>query len=250
MDLIGSLSEIQAVILAGGLGTRLRPAVADRPKVLAPVLGRPWALFLLDQLADGGIRQVILLTGYKAGQVQEEIGDAYRGMRLTYSTESTPLGTAGAVCAALPLLTGAAILLMNGDSYCAVDLAALREFHERRQADISMVLARSADASRFGMVRVDTVERVVAFEEKTQSGGGWINAGVYFLARSLIEEIAPRRQVSLEKEMFSGWIDRKAFYAYRTDGPFLDIGTPESYAQAAAFFGGGARDEGCEGRGR
>jgi NDP-sugar pyrophosphorylase family protein len=236
MAMIGSLSDVHAVILAGGLGTRLRPAVADLPKVLAPVLGRPWLLFILDQLAGADIRQVVLLTGHKAGQVRDEIGDHYRGMRLTYSPEPTPLGTAGAVRAALPCLTGDAILLMNGDSYCAVDLNALCEFHSRQHADISMVLARSSDASRFGMVRVDTQERVIAFDEKTQSGGGWINAGVYFLAKSLIEEIAPHRQVSLEKEMFPHWIGRRAAYAFRTEGPFLDIGTPESYAQAAAFF--------------
>jgi NDP-sugar pyrophosphorylase family protein len=236
MAMIGNLSEIQAVILAGGLGTRLRPAVADLPKVLAPVLGRPWLLFLLDQLAGADIRQVVLLTGYKAGQVQEEIRDTYRGMCLTYSAEPTPLGTAGAVRAALPCLTGDAILLMNGDSYCAVDLSALREFHCRQHADITMVLAQVSDASRFGTVRIDVDERVIAFDEKTQSGGGWINAGVYFLAKSLIEEIAPRRQVSLEKEMFLRWIGRQAVYAFRTDAPFLDIGTPESYAQAAEFF--------------
>src|SRR6516225_2760963 len=97
MAMIGSLSDVHAVILAGGLGTRLRPAVADLPKVLAPVLGRPWVLFLLDQLAGAGLRHVVLLTGYKAGQVRDEIGDHYRGMHLTYSTEPTPLGTAGAV---------------------------------------------------------------------------------------------------------------------------------------------------------
>jgi NDP-sugar pyrophosphorylase family protein len=236
MALIASLSEVQAVILAGGLGTRLRPAVADLPKVLAPVLGRPWVLFLLDQLAGAGLRHVVLLTGYKAGQVRDEIGDHYRGMHLTYSTEPTPLGTAGAVRAALPFLTGDAILLMNGDSYCGVNLDALRAFHCRRNADISMVLAQVSDASRFGTVRMDTDERVIGFDEKTQSGSGWINAGIYFLAKPLIEKIAPHRPVSLEKEMFPRWIGRTAFYAFRTDGPFLDIGTPEWYAQATAFF--------------
>jgi D-glycero-alpha-D-manno-heptose 1-phosphate guanylyltransferase len=228
---------MQAVVLAGGLGTRLRPVVADWPKVLATVHGRPWAMFLLDQLANAGIRQVVLLTGFKADQVQNALGEVYRGMRLVYSRESTPLGTAGAVRAALPLLINRAILLMNGDSYCAVDLAALREFHFRREADFSMVLAQSPDASRFGTVRVREDGRVVGFEEKTQSAGGWINAGIYLMATSLIAEIAPHRQISLEKEMFPPWIGRKAFYGFHTNGRFLDIGTPESYAQATAFFG-------------
>jgi len=236
MDRDGSLSDVQAVVLAGGLGTRLRAAVADRPKVLAPIHGRPWVTFLLNQLADAGVRHVVMLTGFKADQVQNALGDDYRGMRLVYAQESTPLGTAGAVRAALPLLTSPAILLLNGDSYCAADLADLREFHGRREADLTIVVARSPDASRFGTVRAQEDGRVVGFEEKTQSAGGWINAGIYLLATTLIAEIAPHRHVSLEKEMFPAWIARKAFYAFHTDGRFLDIGTPESYAQATAFF--------------
>jgi NDP-sugar pyrophosphorylase family protein len=229
--------DVTGVLLAGGLGTRLRAVVADRPKVLAPVHGRPWVTFLLDQLANAGLRQVVMLTGYNAEQVHHALGDAYAGMRLTYSTERTPLGTAGALRAALPLLKRRTILLMNGDSYCAANLAELHEFHCRCEADISMVLARSSDPSRFGAVVVDREGRVIAFEEKRQSsGGGWINAGVYLMATRLVQAIPLGRPVSLERESFPAWVGRKSFFGFSCEGPFLDIGTPESYARAATFF--------------
>jgi NDP-sugar pyrophosphorylase family protein len=228
--------NVKAVILAGGLGTRLRSAVADRPKVLALVHGRPWVTFLLDQLVRAGIRETILLTGYRAELVQDALGNEYAGMRLVHSPERTPLGTAGALRGALSLLTNRSVLLMNGDSYCAVDFSALCEFHRRREADISMVLARCPDPARFGSVCLETDGRVAGFEEKAQSQtGGLINAGVYAMATSLIEEIPANRQVSLEKEMFPAWVGSKAFYGFQTDGRFLDIGIPESYAQAATF---------------
>jgi NDP-sugar pyrophosphorylase family protein len=229
--------NVQAAILAGGLGTRLRSAVADRPKVLALVHGRPWITLLLDQLAGVGIRETILLTGYKAERVHEALGTKYAGMRLRHSAETTPLGTAGALRGALPFLTNPSVLLMNGDSFCDVDLPAFYDFHRRQEADISMVLARCPDPARFGSVRMETDGRVATFAEKAQSfGSGWINAGIYEMETSLIEEIPANRQVSLEKEMFPAWIGSKAFYGFQTEGRFIDIGTPESFAQAAAFI--------------
>ena len=121
--------DVTAAILAGGLGTRLRPAVADRPKVLAPVGGRPYLTYLLDQLAGAGVREVVLLTGYAADEVRDALGDRYGRMRLRYSVEPAPLGTAGALRLALPLLAAPAVLLLNGDSYCDADLGAFRRSH-------------------------------------------------------------------------------------------------------------------------
>src|SRR5438105_3788922 len=120
----GNHLGVSAAILAGGLGTRLRPAVADRPKVLAPIHGRPYLTFLLDQLADAFIEEVVLLTGFQAGQVRRTLGETYAGMRLLYSEEPAPLGTAGAVRWALDKLSLPTILLLNGDSYCDVHLSA------------------------------------------------------------------------------------------------------------------------------
>src|SRR5579884_2743856 len=170
------LEEVTAAILAGGLGTRLRSRIADRPKVLAPVHGRPYLTYLLDQLADAGLRSVVLLTGYLAGQIRSAFGDSYAGLRLTYSSEPSPLGTAGALRQALPHLLSSTILLLNGDSFCEAPLDDFHDFHSYRSADISLVLTRLEDGSRYGRVKLAPNSRVLCFEEKTQAGGpGWIN---------------------------------------------------------------------------
>jgi NDP-sugar pyrophosphorylase family protein len=230
--------EITAAILAGGLGTRLRPAVGDCPKVLARVHGRPYLAYLLDRLADAGLREVVLLTGYQADQVQRALGETYRGMQLIHSPEPEPLGTAGAVRWALPKLAAPLLLLLNGDSCCEVDLAAFRDFHDRTAAHVSLVLTEVADTSRYGQVRVTSAGRVVRFGEKEQAGGrGWINAGVYLIPRPLIEAVPGGRPASLERDLFPQWLGRGVrVHGFRCTGRFIDIGTPSSYAEAAAFF--------------
>lgn len=231
------LADATAAILAGGLGTRLRSRIADRPKVLALVHGRPYLSYLLEQLAGAGLRTVVLLTGYLAEQVQATFGDSYAGMRLAYSSEPSPLGTAGALRRALPFLSSSTILLLNGDSYCAASLPEFWEFHQRQAADFSLVLIRQEDCSRFGRVQVTPEGRVVCFEEKAQAGGaGWINAGIYLIQRKLIEELPADRPLSLERDFFPDWVGRKRFCGFARTGRFLDIGTPESYAQTETFF--------------
>ncbi len=228
--------DITAAILAGGLGTRLRSVVADRPKVLAPVGGRPYVTYLLDQLAGAALREVVLLTGHGAAQVRAALGDCHAGVSLLYSVEPAPLGTGGALRHALPFLRSRTILLLNGDSYCDVDLGALQQLHHSEAADVSMVLARVCDARRFGGVCLAENGRVVRFAEKAARWGGWINAGVYLLDRSVIEPIPPGGQVSLERDLLPWWVRSRRVYGLRCRGRFLDIGTPESYAEAERFF--------------
>jgi D-glycero-alpha-D-manno-heptose 1-phosphate guanylyltransferase len=232
-----NLADVTAAILAGGLGTRLRSRIADHPKVLAPVRGRPYLSYLLDQLATAGVGRVVLLTGYRAEQVRAAFGTGYAGMRLAYSAEPAPLGTGGALRHALPYIPSPTCLLLNGDSYCDVPLSAFRDFHARRAADASLVLTRQDDCSRFGRIHVAPGGRVVRFEEKPQGGGpGWVNAGIYFLQRALIEEVPPDRPLSLERDLLPGWLGRRRLWAFPCQGRFLDIGTPESYSRAEAFF--------------
>lgn len=238
--MVEHLEDVTAAILAGGLGTRLRSRIADRPKVLAPVLGRPYLAYLLDQLADAGVHRVVLLAGYRAEQVRSAFGTAYAGLDLAYSCEPSPLGTAGALREALPHLSSGSILLLNGDSYCAAPLGDFWAFHHRQVADLSLVLTRVPDASRYGRVQIAADGRIVRFEEKcTAEGAGWVNAGIYLLRRSLIEEIPAEGAVSLEREMFPRWTAGKRCRGFTCRAPFLDIGTPDSYAQAESFFAGG-----------
>ncbi|MEX0715355.1 MAG: nucleotidyltransferase family protein [Planctomycetaceae bacterium] len=245
------LADITAAILAGGLGSRLRGAIGERQKVAAEVGDRPFVAYLLDRLARAGIRTTVLCTGHRAEDVARDVGDTHRlsdedegkaGMRIIHSVEPRPLGTAGALAHALPHLTSHQTLVLNGDSYCGVDLHAFVAAVRASGAAGGIVLVRQDDTASYGRVELDDSGFVGRFVEKgestagrTATGPGWINAGVYLLGRELLEEIPRVRPVSLEREMFPRWIDR-GLWAFPTDAPFLDIGTPERYAEARAFL--------------
>jgi NDP-sugar pyrophosphorylase family protein len=236
MALTTSIAELTAAVLAGGKGTRLAPVVGDRPKVLALVRGRPFLAYILDQLAHAGIRKTILLTGYMAQQVEETFGTVHGPMQLLYSREETPLGTAGALRQALPLQSGPTILMMNGDSYCQADLHAFYSWHRARRAKASILLATVPSTARYGRVITDDQGMVLKFVEKGGSPApGDINAGAYLLDRELVAEIPAGREVSIEREVFPAWVGQ-GLMAYRGGERFIDIGTPESFAKAEAFF--------------
>ena len=228
------LNQVTAAILMGGLGTRLRPVAPEYQKTVMPVAGQPFVMRLLDQLADAGLRHVVLCTGYKAKQVESLIGNHHRCLSIAYSQETSPLGTAGALRNALPLLDSNPVLALNGDSYCELDLAAFHAAHGRRNA--TLAVTEVADTSRFGRVAFDKHGVISGFIEKGDATGtGWINAGVYLMGRALLESIPTGRAVSIEREIFPAWIGRD-LYAFRTCGKFVDIGTPDSYAVAQNFF--------------
>jgi D-glycero-alpha-D-manno-heptose 1-phosphate guanylyltransferase len=272
------MTGLSAAILAGGLGTRLRSVTGDQPKVLAPVGGRPFLARLLDQLANAGLSHVTLLTGYAADSVEAAFGDSYRGMRLSCSREpigfpgtagvppatdpeasgeppstfdpldSRPrrsrsqgglLGTGGALRLALPLLDQPSILLLNGDSYCDVDISALVARHHEKGAAATLSLAEVPDGSRYGRVERDAGDRITRFVEKGGSAEpGWINAGVYVFDRSVIEAIPPGRAESLERDVLPLQVELGRVVGFPA-GRFIDIGTPESFAAAEAFFASG-----------
>jgi NDP-sugar pyrophosphorylase family protein len=251
------LSQVTSVILAGGFGTRLQPVVSDRPKALASVAGQPFLTFLLDQLAAAGVQRVVLCTGYRSNQVWRQYGRAYAEMTVSYSEEREPLGTAGAIRKALPLIMSDPALVLNGDSFCDVNLDAFLASHLERGAEGSLVLARSRSADRFGRVQIDQAGRILQFDEKVVpqpaehgvssgaaiagdppsawSESGWINAGIYLLSSRLIGRIPGERAVSLEREMIPSWVNT-GVYGFPSHGRFIDIGTPDSYRDAQALL--------------
>jgi D-glycero-alpha-D-manno-heptose 1-phosphate guanylyltransferase len=238
------LNNATAVVLAGGRGTRLHSVVSDRPKVLAIVNGKPFLTYLLDQIAAVGIMNVVLCVGYRGDQVQAALGQEYAGMRLTYSQETTPLGTGGALCLACPLITSDTFIAMNGDSFCEVNLKDLWEWHHARQASTTMVLTPQSDSARYGRVSLSSNSTIVSFEEKgTATGAGWVNAGIYVFNSEMVRAIHRAiHAVSLEREIIPSWVGQR-LYGYQSHGRFLDIGTPESYAQANTFFADKRKNE-------
>ena len=222
-----------ALLLVGGLGTRLRSAVPSLPKPLASVGKKSFLELLIRQLKHQGIRRVILCTGYLADQVESEFGDGHAlDLEISYSKELEPLGTAGAIKLAQSHLGDASeFLVMNGDSFLEISLASLLQFHRDHRALASMAVVKVEDSSRYGTVRIDSNQKVIGFVEKAGSNGsGWINAGVYVFSPEVLRYI-PEGRSSLEKDVFPHLLG-KGVYAQEHSGMFIDIGTPEDYARA------------------
>ncbi len=231
-----NLSSITAAILVGGLGKRLKPVVNDRPKVMASINGRPFLTYILDQINDAGLKEVILCVGYMGKYIESEIGQSYKNLSLRYSYEYEPRGTGGALRNAHDLIYSDTILIMNGDSYCQHNAGHFLSFHEKNNAVASLLLTFVGATSRYGRVKIDDYNHVLAFEEKGSfTGTGWINAGIYLIDKEIISEIPDKRFVSLEKEIFPSLIG-KELYGFMNNGQFLDIGTPDDFAKADTFL--------------
>jgi len=228
--------NLTALILSGGLGTRLKSIFPDRPKILAPVAGRPFLSYLLDQLISTGFRHVILCTGYKGENIREVFGNKYNGLDIQYSQEPEPLGTGGALRFGLPLVDTDSIFVTNGDSYVNCNLKDFYTWYFENNFQAAILLTHLSDTRRYGRVEVNKLGRIVKFDEKGASRGpGWVNAGVYILNRGLVESITLGKPCSLEREFFPNLIG-KGLYGFRSESAFIDIGTPESYASAEDFF--------------
>jgi D-glycero-alpha-D-manno-heptose 1-phosphate guanylyltransferase len=236
-----SFSNINMVVLAGGLGTRLRPLSDDCPKSMMEINHRPFLEYLLDQIRFWGGKTAILCTGYLGDRIYSRFGHSYRGIRLVYSRERSPMGTGGALRLAFRLITSKTVLVVNGDSYCAANLGAFLEWHLLKAAPATVLLVKNGDARRFGRVEVGENGVIGKFEEKTgPEEEGWINAGMYLFQRDLLSSIPADRPVSLEKEMFPLW-SGQGLFGFQCEGEFIDIGVPESYVSAKQFFSGNHR---------
>jgi NDP-sugar pyrophosphorylase family protein len=225
--------EIPAILLVGGLGTRLQPILQSTPKPLARVGDTSFLELLVRQLRSQGFRRLVMCTGHLAGQIGKEFGDGHKwDAAIEYSEESRPLGTAGAVkFAERHLQRDSDFLVMNGDSFMEIDFRQFIRFHREHEGLISMAVRRVPDASRFGTVEVDAGNRVVGFREKMGVRvSGIINAGVYLFNRAILQHI-PDGPASLEKDIFPRLLEH-GLYALEQHGMFIDIGTPEDYARA------------------
>ncbi len=223
-----------AVVLVGGMGTRLRQVVADRPKPLADVAGRPFLCWLLSHLAHQGVRRVILSAGHQAKMI-EAFAEQERertNLELVVVTEPAPLGTGGALRLALSEVETSEVLVLNGDSFCAANLVDLIRLRREGAARAILLLTEVPDTSRFGSVEVAKDGEILAFREKIpEAGPGLINAGVYLIPTADAAEIPADQVISIESDVFPGWVGRGLFGVVSI-GPFIDIGTPESLAWA------------------
>lgn len=225
---------MQALILAGGEGTRLRPLTATVPKPVVPLVDRPFIAFMLDWLRGHGVDDVVISCGFLASGVRNVLGDgsAY-GVRLRYVEEPRPLGTGGAIKFAESLLDER-VLVLNGDVLTDIDLTAQLAHHERAAAKVTLALIGVEDPSAYGLVHCEDDGEVLDFVEKPspdQIDTNLVNAGAYVLEREVLAAVPAGRSVSLEREVFPTLVGN-GLYGFATDGYWLDIGTPDRYLQA------------------
>lgn len=228
---------IDALILCGGLGSRLRPAVPDRPKALAPIAGRPFLDILLERLASQGLGRFVLCTGFRGDAIERAIPSLARHGEIAISREPLPLGTGGALQHALSKVVGKTFLACNGDSLSQVEVGELLALHRVRRARVTMGVVPAEHASEGGVVRLQRDGAVRTFEEKpTRQSGAFVNAGIYLLEREVLEDGGWPRSFSLEHDVFPTLVGRGLF-ALGRPGTFLDIGTPERFTGAASRLG-------------
>jgi len=229
--------SVQAVILVGGKGTRLRPLTLSAPKPMLPTAGVPFLTHLLSRIRAAGITDIVLGTSFKAQVFEEHFGDGSDlGLSLTYVTETEPLGTGGAIRNVLGALTADTVLVFNGDVLGGTDVSAVLATHSDSGADVTLHLVRVGDPRAFGCVPTDSTGRVTAFLEKTQDPPtDQINAGCYVFNRSVIENIPVGRPVSVEREVFPGLLAAGRHIQGHVDaGYWRDMGTPEDFVRGSA----------------
>lgn len=232
-----------SVILAGGLGTRLRDTVPNRAKSVASVAGRPFLVHLLNQLWRAGVHRIVLCTGHLSDQVYQEIGSQFEDVEIVYSVEDYPLGTGGALRLAWQRYGEGTDgwLVTNGDSYCDLDLTEFWDAHRSSGLDVTLASVEVADGSRYGSLAWDASGRLTRFGEKVGRGSaGWINAGIYGFKPQFLERLSAAAPLSLERRVFPEWITR-GINVFARQARFIDIGTPDSYITAQEFFVGGTR---------
>lgn len=227
--------EVDVVVLAGGLGTRLQSVLPETPKILAPVGGRPFLELLLNWLESQGVRRVVLCLGYRAADVLAWLEThSFSNLRIQHVIEPEPLGTGGALANAIPVLSGHPVLVMNGDTMVHTDLNAFLAAHCAANAPASLLCVEVPDAARYGRVDIDAGGHVVRFMEKdaTASGTAWINGGFYLFGSQVMDVISKLSKGSLERDVLEK-LPPRTIHAFRANGRFLDIGTPETFAVAS-----------------
>ncbi len=232
---------MEAIVLAGGLGTRLREAVVDVPKPMAPISERPFLEYLLDYWIGQGVDRFILSVGYKWEIIQNHFGSNYKGAAIEYSIENTPMGTGGGVLLAIKQLTEKQpFLLLNGDTFFKVPLTGFREFHMQSAAEISLALRQISGANRYDWVILNNDNSVEAIELRSQElKSGLINGGVYLLNPGIFKGVPwnGSSKISLEDDMIPKALHaNKKLKGFICAEKFIDIGVPEDYQAAASFF--------------
>lgn len=228
--------QTEAIILAGGLGTRLRSVVSDLPKCMAPVAGKPFLHYVIRQLQQQGIEKFIFSTGYLSKAIEDFLSAQYPTLDYRLSFEEEPLGTGGAVLLACKKATAENLLVLNGDTLFAADIHSLLAFHAQKNASCTLALKPMKDFDRYGAVTLDEKNCITSFEEKKHYEKGLINGGVYALNRNRLLSRHFPDKFSFEKDYLEAFVEDREFYGLEQDAYFIDIGIPQDFERASLEF--------------
>ncbi|MGA1978330.1 MAG: nucleotidyltransferase family protein [Bacteroidales bacterium] len=226
---------MEAVILAGGMGTRLREIISDVPKPMAPVNGKPFLYYVLKWLSSFKVEKLVLSTGYKSESIIGYFGKSFLNIPVEYAVEDKPLGTGGGLLAAAGHTAGDNILAVNGDTYFPIDLSRLCSAHTKKNSLFTVALKKMKDFSRYGAVDING-DNIIMFNEKKFCREGLINGGIYMLNRKVLSMEKFPGAFSLEKDLLEKMAGSSGLKSMVFDDPFLDIGIPEDYEKAASFL--------------
>ena len=231
------LKTKEAIILAGGLGTRLKGVISNIPKPMAPVANQPFLKYILDYLDKQGIERVVLSVGYKYEVIKDYFSNHYKNIELVYSIENEPLGTGGGIRLAVDKLEGDSAFIINGDTFFDVDLSAQEDLALSGNSDLCLALKIMRDFDRYGSVEL-LGNRIVKFKEKQLVKTGLINGVVYWLKKDLLSPFNSGDKFSFEKDIMEKELSNKIILGFISDTYFIDIGIPEDYEQANIDFKG------------
>ncbi|HUQ67270.1 MAG TPA: nucleotidyltransferase family protein [Flavitalea sp.] len=226
----------EAIILAGGLGTRLRSAVPDLPKSMAPVAGKPFISYVIKYYQRQGIEKFIFSLGYKHELIEQFLHKEFNTLSYSVIVEPEPIGTGGAIYQGCLNATTYQVLILNGDTFFETDIRSLSLFHEKNNADCTLCLKEMTNTDRYGVVEMSDDGRIISFKEKNFYERSVINGGVYALnVSSLINEKMPQK-FSFEKDFFEKYYMHKKIYGLKQNGYFIDIGIPDDFERAQTDF--------------
>ena len=227
---------MECIVLAGGLGTRLRSSIGDYPKCMAPVNDRPFLYYIFNYLERQRCNSVILSLGYRHEVVTDWLQTQQPSFHIKYVIEDTPLGTGGGIQLALKETVNENITVLNGDTLFHADLSELMLLHTQHASATTLALKKMQRFDRYGTVQTDDKDCIIAFEEKRYKDTGWINGGIYAISKpAYLSKNLPQKH-SFEKDYLEAFVQQHAFYGMHSQGYFIDIGIPEDYNRAQHDF--------------
>lgn len=221
----------EAIILAGGFGTRLRELVNEKPKSMAMIGDKPFLTYIFDHLLKFRVEKAVIASGYKHEDIVTFFGDSYKGISLEYSIENKPLRTGGAILKATKTISSRCCFVINGDTFFNVDLSSFEESFNKNQTVLSVALKPMTGFDRYGSVTIEG-ERILSFNEKRYCENGLINGGIYIIDRQWIKSNAPGEIFSFEKDLLEKYVNKDFISYFLSDTYFIDIGIPEDYLRA------------------